>query len=291
MRQQSFVDTAPRVYAGWNQLVGFVLAWFTGVVVMSMALSLAVYALTPISQSYTTTDKVVLGSMVSLESGSSDKVVAASSNNADNLLGVVISAEGSFIALQNGQENQVQVATSGTAAVLVSDVNGEVLKGDFITPSPIAGIGMKASSNVRIIGTAQSDLAKSGPSQQKFKDKSGVEQTVSVGQISVFVNVSSYFREPDKTIIPSAIQNIANGLAGRTVSTLPILISGAIFVIMLIIVMSIIYSMIRSSIISIGRNPMSQSAVYRDLIQLSGLVLVILSVGLISIYLVLSRIA
>jgi hypothetical protein len=58
---------------------------------------------------------------------------------------------------------------------------------------------------------------------------------------------------------------------------------------MLIVVSSIIYSMIRSSIISVGRNPMSQSAIYRDLIQLSALVIGILAVGLISVYLVLTR--
>jgi hypothetical protein len=47
--------------------------------------------------------------------------------------------------------------------------------------------------------------------------------------------------------------------------------------------------MIRSSIISVGRNPLSQSAVYRDLIQLSALVLVILAVGLAAIYFILSK--
>jgi len=47
--------------------------------------------------------------------------------------------------------------------------------------------------------------------------------------------------------------------------------------------------MIRSSIISVGRNPMSQSAVHRDLIQLSALVLGILAVGFTALYLVLTR--
>lgn len=38
-----------------------------------------------------------------------------------------------------------------------------------------------------------------------------------------------------------------------------------------------------------GRNPMSQSAVHRDLIQLSALVLGILAVGFTALYLVLTR--
>jgi hypothetical protein len=47
--------------------------------------------------------------------------------------------------------------------------------------------------------------------------------------------------------------------------------------------------MIRNSIISVGRNPMAQSAVYRDVIQLSALVLGILAVAVIAIYFILSR--
>ena len=110
-----------------------------------------------------------------------------------------------------------------------------------------------------------------------------------IGQIPIQVSVSYFFKEPDKTLVPQAIQNIANTLAGKNVSTLPIVISVAIFIVTMIVVVSITYAMIRSSIISVGRNPMSQSAIYRDLIQLSALVLAILAVGMISIYLVLTR--
>jgi hypothetical protein len=82
---------------------------------------------------------------------------------------------------------------------------------------------------------------------------------------------------------------VANALAGKTVNTTPIIISAVIFIVTLAVVVSIIYSMIRSSIISVGRNPMSQSAVYRDVIQLSALVLGILAVSVISIYFILTR--
>jgi hypothetical protein len=52
---------------------------------------------------------------------------------------------------------------------------------------------------------------------------------------------------------------------------------------------SIIYAMIHSSIISVGRNPMSQAAVYRNVLQLSVLVVVILMVAVASIYMVLRK--
>lgn len=242
-----------------------------------------------VSQSYGTEADLAIGSLVSLKKNSADEVVPSISTNAESLLGVVISADSSLLALTNGKGKQVQVATSGTVPVIVSDANGTIMQNDHITASPISGVGMKATTNVRIIGIAQGDMVKSNTGKQDYTAQDGSKHTVQLGQVPVLVNVSYFFKEPDKTVVPAAVQNIANSLAGRQVSTVPILVSAAIFVIMIIVVLAIIYSMIKSSIISVGRNPMSQSAIYRDLVQLSALVLVILTVGLTSIYLILTK--
>jgi hypothetical protein len=244
-------------------------------------------ASTPISQGYTATEKLSIGSIVSLKKNTADQVVGATSSNVDNLFGVVINSDSSLLSVTNGSGNQVQVTTDGTVPVLVSDINGDIKRGDLITASPIKGVGMKATGNVRVIGIAQGDMT--GASKQTYKDKDGKEQKVTLGQTPLLVGVAYFFKEPDKTIIPFGLQNVANALAGKEVETLPILVSAGIFVLTLIVVVSIIYSMIHSSIISVGRNPMSQSAIYRDLIQLSTLVLAILGVGMVAIYLVLTR--
>lgn len=254
-----------------------------------LAIPLSVFAVTQISQSYSTDDKLSLGSIVSLVNNSSEQVVAAASNNVGNLLGVVINQGNSVLSLSNGKEGQAEVATNGILQVLVSDINGSISAGDHITASPIAGVGMKASTNVRVLGTAQGSLSNDTGSQQKYTDDKGVEHSVLIGEIPVLINVSYYFKEPDKTLVPTAIQNIANTLAGKEVSPLPIIISSGIFIVTIVVVAIIIYSMVRSGVISVGRNPMSQSAIYRDIIQLSALVLVILAVGMIAIYLVLTR--
>lgn len=249
----------------------------------------AAWAITTISQGYSTTDKVSTGSMVSLKNNSSDEVVAANSNNAGAILGVVIDNGNSLLSLSNEQASQVQVATSGVVQVLVSNINGNVVQGDEITASPISGVGMKATDNTKVVGISQAGLNNNNSSSETYTDKSGAKHNVVVGEIPVLINVSYFYKQPDKTIIPSAIQNIANAFAGKTVSTLPILISAGIFIATLIIVASIVYSMIRSSIISVGRNPMSQSAVYRDLTQMSALVIGILGVSIVSIYMVLAK--
>lgn len=257
-------------------------------VIISLFIPLTANALTTITQSYTTSDQLSLGSIVSLQTNTPDQVVAATTNNVDSILGVVINNGSSILTLSNGKENQVQVATSEMASVLVSDINGVIVAGDQITASPVKGVGMKATGNTKVIGIAQNAPTGSNATQY-YTDSKGVKQPVTLGEVPILVNVSYFFKEPEKTLIPSALQNIANALAGKPVSTLPIVISAAIFLVTMIVAVSIVYSMIRSSIISVGRNPMSQSAIYRDLIQLSALVLAILTVGMISIYLVLTR--
>lgn len=249
----------------------------------------AASAITPLSQGYTSKDSLAFGSIVSLESSASDVVHAATSATAGNMLGVVINDRTTLLSLDTGKSSQVQVATSGVVSVLVSNINGDVRAGDEITASPISGVGMKATDNTKVIGIAQGDLKGNNASKESYTDKSGKKHDVLMGTVPLQVNVAYYYKQPDKTIIPSAVQNIANALAGKSVSSVPILISAGIFVVMMIVVSSIVYSMVRSSIISVGRNPMSQSAIYRDMVQMSALVVGILGVGLVTIYLVLTR--
>lgn len=267
---------------------GIFFSWLITVLLSCIIATFSAQAITSISQSYKTEDTLSIGSIVSLKSGTSDEVIAATSNNVDAILGVVINDNDSILSLENDGINTVKIATSELVSVLVSDINGEIKQGDQITASPIKGVGMKATSNTKVVGVVQGSPINSSQ-VQTYTDSEGVEQKITLGQASALINVAYFYKEPEKTIIPAALQNIANAMAGRTVETLPIIISSIIFIITIIVVASIVYSMIRSSIISVGRNPMSQSAIYRDVIQLSALVLVILAAGMIAIYLVLTR--
>lgn len=259
-------------------------------VALGLGVPATVYAVTTLSQGYSTADSNVrLGSVVSLVNNASDQISASSEKNVNDILGVVIDASNTLLSLSTGQSTQVQVATGGVVDTLVSSINGNIAQGDEITASPIAGVGMKATDNARVVGIAQQALTSDSGTNQTYTDSNGQKHSILVGEIPLLVNVSYYYKQPDKTLIPSTIQNLANALAGKNVKPLPILISAGIFVITLIVVVSIIYSMIHSSIISVGRNPMSQSAIYRDIVQLSLLVLAILAVGVIAIYLVLTR--
>ncbi len=243
-------------------------------------------AVAPISQSYLTSKPIPVGSLVSMMDGATDQVEGAASSNAKNLIGVTVN-EGAPITITTGALDQTLVATNGVVPALVSDINGVIENGDQITASPIVGVGMKATSNAKIVGVAQSTMTGSG--KQTIKDERGEDQEVNIGQISLLVSVGYHYQQPDKTLIPPAFQNIANSVAGKKVDPLPILISLAIFIITMVVVVSIIYSIIRNSIISIGRNPMAQSAVYRSIIQLSAIVFALIGGGVLAIYFVLTK--
>jgi hypothetical protein len=265
--------------------------WFLAftLLVALLATPLAVHAVTLISQGYLSDGVLPVGAIVSLKKDTVDFVESTTSNTTNNILGVVINNGGSQVSVASEKSNQVQVATNGLEPVLVSNINGDVAVGDAITGSPIDGVGMKATGNAKVIGIAQDTLPNNNSSKQTYKDKSGQQHDVIIGTVPVLVNVAYFYKQPDKTLFPSAVQNIANALAGKPVSALPIIISIGIFIVTLILVVSIVYSLIKSSIISVGRNPMAQAAVYRNVIQLSLLVLIILAAAVASIYLVLRR--
>ena len=246
-------------------------------------------AATLLSQAYVANEQVPVGSIVSLQKSSTTQIEAATIDNSKYLLGVIIQDESSQISISSKKDKQVYVATSGIEPVLVSDINGEITVGDPITASPIKGVGMKATGNAKIVGVAQDDFPNTSAKEQSYNDEKGQKQTTKLGQVTVLVNVAYYYKEPEKTLIPPAVQKIADALAGKKVNSLPILVSIGIFITTMIVVVIIVYSMIRSSIISVGRNPMSQAAIYRNVMQLSALVIAILAVAVGSIYMALTR--
>ncbi len=273
-------------YGVYRQLVSLsVFVAFLGIIILPVLVS----ATTLISQGYTSDTPLAAGSIVSLKKDSITDVSSATISNAGSILGVVITDGNSQLSIASGGKNQVQVVTNGVEQVLVADVNGKINPGDQITSSPISGVGMKASLTTKVVGVAQDSFPNSTATVQNYKDKGGQQHTAKIGQVPVLVNVAYFYKQPDKTILPATLQNLANTLAGKTVNTLPILLSVGIFIITLIVVVSIVYSLINSSIISVGRNPMAQSAVYRNVIQLSLLIVIILAAAVVAIYMVLRK--
>jgi hypothetical protein len=85
----------------------------------------------------------------------------------------------------------------------------------------------------------------------------------------------------------SLLERLGQTIVHRQVNQLQAFVALAILVLLIVVDGSIAYAAINSSILSIGRNPLAKRTVFRGLLQASGLVLMVLLVGLAAIYMVL----
>ena len=240
-----------------------------------------------ISQGFTTTETdLTPGALVSLTSGSQNTIQLGNTERVNQLIGII--GDKPLLELSNS-DKEVQVVISGTTLALVSDINGDIKSGDKITASPINGVGMKAHESSLVVGTAQDDLGSVTTTTRTINDKSGQPQSVKVGAVAVQVNVTYYVAPEDQnTFLPPFLQSLANSVAGKEVSAVRVLISSLVLIFGFASIAILLYSSIRSSIISIGRNPLSEGAVRKSLFEVGATALGILLVMLIAIYLVLT---
>ena len=246
-----------------------------------LALAIAGPAWASLSQGFTASSPIATGSLVSLDEKSSGSVIVADTTNVGRLFGIVVPPSSASISLSGTGSGQVQVVTSGTANVLISTIGGDIHVGDYITISPIAGVGQKVgTSSTRIVGTAQADFNGSGDGvTRRSIDDGSTKREVAIGQIPVIVAVSTYTGDGRQSyVVPNWLQNLSNTLAGRSVSPIRIIIAGLILMIALASTTVLLYAAVRNSIISIGRNPLSRSSVLRGLLQVVAIAAGILAV-------------
>lgn len=239
-----------------------------------------------IGQSFETSDATAAGALVSLKEGNKNTVELATQERAEKLIGVV----GDKPLLSIGETaKSIQVITSGVTVALVSDINGTVAAGDKITASAIAGVGQKATASSVVVGTAQADLDLSKTAQRDITDTDGTKHTVHVGSVPVQINVMFYAAPNEKSsFLPSFLQDFANGVVGKEVSPVRVLIAAIIMLLSFVSIAVLLYASVKSSIISIGRNPLSEVSVRKSLLQIGAIVVAILLLALITIYLILS---
>jgi len=264
---------------------------------LAMAAMLALFAGAPVlaslSQGFATSSPVATGSLVSLDQKSSGSVAVADLNNASRLFGVVVPPSSASISLSGIGSGQVQVVTTGSAQVLVTTAGGDIHVGDYISVSPLAGVGQKVgASSTRVVGVAQADFNGSGDGATKRTiDDGSSKKEVSIGEIPVVISVSSYTATDglQSYVVPNWVQSMSNTLAGKAVSPIRIIIAGLILIVAMVSISVLLYSAVRNGIISIGRNPLSQNGVLRGIITVGGVAISILAITAGGMYLVISK--
>jgi len=224
------------------------------------------------------------GALVSTVSGHPDTVELATTDSASRLAGIV--GNQTLLSLSNGTA-QVQVVINGGTTVLVSDINGPVHAGDKVTASPIEGVGMFASGNEQVVGTAQSALDTQTASIQTVADRSGKNHNVHIGRVPLQVGVS-YYQATANGFVPAALQNLADTIAGRPVSLIRLLACTLLLLLAFVSTAALLYTAVRSGLISIGRNPLAAGAIRRGLLQVGGAIILILVFALLASYIILT---
>ncbi len=240
-----------------------------------------------IAQGFKSQDaNIAATSLVAIKRGNTNTVELSSIESADRLVGVVGAKP--LIELSGGA-GSVQVVTSGLTSAIVSDINGGIVNGDKITTSPIEGVGMKATQSTVVVGIAQGDLNSVSIEEQTITTKDGKEQTVKVGILPVQVGVAYYtIGSGSKSFVPNALQEVVNSIAGRNVSPIRVLVAGLILMLLFVSVTVLLYSAIRSGLISIGRNPLSEGAVRKSLSGVGRTLIVVFVFTIFIVYLVLA---
>jgi hypothetical protein len=228
---------------------------------------------------------IVAGALVSLDSGSADSVELSSLTNRVRLVGVV--GKQSLVEFVNGKP--IQVVTTGTTSVLVSDLNGTIKAGDKVTASPISGIGMRATESVMVAGTAQADMDTAKAETRQIAGKNGQEKTVHIGAVPLLVGPAFYQAAGERNrLVPSAFQSLANGVAGHAVSPVRVMVAGLVIVLFFVAVAVLLYSTVRASFVAIGRNPLSRQAVQKSLFEVGVTTFGVLAFTVIIVYLILT---
>ena len=244
-------------------------------------------------QGYAADTDIGNGTIVQLTGKDSNRVKVAVQAEAQNMFGVTVDRALLPVTLSNeGLENEVFVAASGTYNVLVSTQGGPIAVNDYITLSSINGIGMNAGiDKTTVFGRAVGSFDGTGVTlgTMTLKDVDGNENNkVSIGMIPVTIKIE---RNPNdistKAKVPEFLERIGQAIAEKEVSAIRIYISLAITAISLITAIVVLYSGVRHGIISIGRNPMSKKSVFRALLEIILTSILILIVGLFAVYLLL----
>jgi len=244
-------------------------------------------------QSYSASSTIQTGMIVQLVAKSSDEVEPLNQADITDMLGVVVPADAAPVALTpaNSTTQQVYVSSTGRYNVLVSNQDGPVLDGSYITISSLNGIGMTANQNQTIVlGQATSSF--NGTSNVvgtvNVKTISGKNQIVNIGLVSVQLGIK---KNPllNKSIdyVPSFLAKAAITIAAKPVDAARIYLGLFVLLVSTVLTAILLYSGIRAGMISIGRNPLSKKSIIRSLIQTVAAGIIIFVIGIFAVYLLL----
>lgn len=245
-----------------------------------------------VSQTFQANGEITSGQIVSLDK-EKNTVVKANSDNISNLYGVAVS--NSAVEFTPNNTTGVTVANTGVIEALVSTINGPIKSGDPVGVSTIEGVGEKAITVSKIVGVAQGNMDDNTAGAKDFEVKEGdTSKTIKVATIPVKIEVSNYNPAVGLTnsgAIDVSDRNkalqVADSIAGKPVKALSLFVAALVLLIAIFVSTFLITSSGYASMISLGRNPLSEKHIMRSLFKLVLVSVGIFSAGVILAYLIL----
>lgn len=243
-------------------------------------------------QRYTADAPLDNGTIVALVDSDARTVARAPAGSPEKMFGVVVDPNRLPLRIQDdAPTSEIHVSSSGTYNVLVSTQAGAIRSGDFVTLSAVSGVAMKASpEDATVFGRAVGAFDGKGTTMgtTTLRDSEGKTRQVALGSVPVTIDVR---KNPDeistKVNVPEPLERAGQAIAEKEVDPIRIYLSLAITVIGSVAAIVVIYSGVRSSMISIGRNPMSKKSIFRALFEIILTSFLILIISLFAVYLLL----
>ncbi len=268
------------------------LAVLVGLSMVSMVWAADSATRAPVTQSYGTDDTLQKGMLVRLDSKDSTKVSILKQDESDRMLGLVVAANDAALSLTSDlDKRQVYVASFGKYNALVSTQNGPIKIGDLISISTLNGIGMKADGEEKmVLGKALTAFDGSdAEGTASLTNSEGDKTTVSLGRINVQVSVQS--NPLQSAGLPSALtqflSDIGYSVTKKNVSVARLYLATLILLVASIVSGVMLFSSVRSTLVSIGRNPLAKQAIVRSMFQVVITSLIIFIIGVFGVYLLL----
>jgi hypothetical protein len=242
------------------------------------------------TQGFASDEQLLRGAVVSRVADDDTKVEGARADAIDRLYGVVVRSNETAVVLTNDTSGAL-VATSGQYEMLVSNINGEVTEGDYLTASPIAGIAMKADQRQdKTIGQALQSFDTTDTNNilatRTITSTDGTDKTVAIGRVLADLDVRN---NPLSFGVqaPEVLIRLGEAIAGGPVAVTRVWGALGVLALSFITGSVIFYAGVRTSIIAIGRNPLSKASVLRGFLQVTAISLSIFIIGGFAVYLIL----
>ena len=244
-----------------------------------------------VTQGYKSDTLLQNGMIVGLDPKDVTKVEPINSAQYNLLHGVVVNPSNSIILIGNNSTN-VYVSTSGRVSVMVNDQNGNINPGDYVALSSVSGIGDKAIvTDPLVLGKSVSAFNATDSAQQigtvTVKDSTGKTSSLHIGYVTIDIAIGKNPLIVTDNSLPSILSRASNLVAGKIVSPVRVYVSILILAITAFVSGSLIYGGVRSSMISIGRNPLSKKVITRSLTQVVIVSLLVFLSGVFGVYLLL----